>query len=169
MRRPQTGAVLIVSLLLLLVLTILGAAAMRNTTLEERMAGNMRDLQVAFSAAEAALHAGEEALRAPALPAFLPANGNTGGYYQADSSLWKDSDFWTTPDKVIPYAGKDDIFSDELFAPPAYYLEELPNVQSAGGSIEAGVAFDAGVYRVTARGTGLSDTSVVILQTVFAR
>lgn len=167
--RQQSGAVLIVSLLLLLVLTILGVAAMRNSTLEERMAGNMRDLQIAFNAAEAALHAGEEALRAPALPAFLPPGSDTGGYYQADTSLWKNDTFWSTADKAIAYAGKDDVFSDELFAPPAYYLEELPNVQSAGGSLEAGVAFDAGVYRVTARGTGLTDTSIVILQTVFAR
>lgn len=55
----QTGAVLVVSLLILLVMTVLGVAAMGTTTLQERMANNNRQQQVAFQAAEAALRAGE--------------------------------------------------------------------------------------------------------------
>jgi type IV pilus assembly protein PilX len=51
----QRGAVLIVSLLFLVVLTILGITAMQGTTLEHRMAGNTRDYAVAMQAAEAAL------------------------------------------------------------------------------------------------------------------
>lgn len=53
--RRQTGAVLIVSLLFLVILTILGVTAMSGTTLEHRMAGNTRDHAVALQAAEAAL------------------------------------------------------------------------------------------------------------------
>ena len=55
----QTGAVLVVSLLILLVMTVLGVAAMGTTTLQERMANNNRQQQVAFQAAEAALRAAE--------------------------------------------------------------------------------------------------------------
>ena len=53
--RRQTGAVLIVSLLFLVILTILGVTAMSGTTLEHRMAGNTRDHAIALQAAEAAL------------------------------------------------------------------------------------------------------------------
>ena len=54
-RRRQSGAVLIVSLLFLVILTILGVTAMTGTTLEHRMAGNTRDYAIALQAAEAAL------------------------------------------------------------------------------------------------------------------
>jgi len=47
----QRGAVLVVSLLILLVMTVLGVAAMGSTTLQERMANNNRQQQVAFQAA----------------------------------------------------------------------------------------------------------------------
>lgn len=54
-RNAQRGAVLIIALLFLTILTILGVTAMTATTFEERMAGNTRDVGVAFQAAEAAL------------------------------------------------------------------------------------------------------------------
>jgi type IV pilus assembly protein PilX len=54
-KRAQRGAVLIVSMLFLVILTMLGVTAMTSTTFEERMAGNARDAAVAHHAAEAAL------------------------------------------------------------------------------------------------------------------
>ena len=54
-RSRQHGAVLIVALLFLVILTILGVTAMTATTFEEKISGNTRDLNVAFQAAEAAL------------------------------------------------------------------------------------------------------------------
>ena len=47
----QQGAVLLVALIMLLLLTVIGVAAMRDTNLQERMAGNMRDHALAFQAA----------------------------------------------------------------------------------------------------------------------
>lgn len=55
----QRGAVLIVGLLILLVMTVLGVTAMGNSTLQERMANNNRQQQIAFQSAEAALRAAE--------------------------------------------------------------------------------------------------------------
>jgi type IV pilus assembly protein PilX len=54
-RSSQRGAVLIVTLLFLVILTMLGVTAMSGTTMEERMAGNARDGSIALQAAEAAL------------------------------------------------------------------------------------------------------------------
>ncbi len=53
--RRQHGAVLIVALLFLVILTLLGLTAMSGTMMEERMSGNSRDMNVALQAAEAAL------------------------------------------------------------------------------------------------------------------
>lgn len=51
----QRGIVLVVGLVFLLVLTILGVTALRTTTLEERMAGNLMSKTMAFQDAEAAI------------------------------------------------------------------------------------------------------------------
>jgi type IV pilus assembly protein PilX len=72
--RAQSGAVLIVSLLFLVVLTMLGVTAMTSTTFEERMAGNARDAAVAHHAAEAALRVGRNAIIELSGP--RPAAGN---------------------------------------------------------------------------------------------
>jgi len=58
-RRRQSGAVLVVGLIFLMVLSLLGVTVMQSGILEERMAGNMRDWNVAFQAAEAALRDAE--------------------------------------------------------------------------------------------------------------
>jgi type IV pilus assembly protein PilX len=55
----QQGAVLIVALIFLVILTMLGVTAMTGTTMETRMAGNSRDLGVALNAAEAAMRDAE--------------------------------------------------------------------------------------------------------------
>ncbi len=56
----QRGAILVVSLIMLLLLTIIGLAGMRTTSLEEKMAGNSRDRALAFQSAEAALSIAEQ-------------------------------------------------------------------------------------------------------------
>jgi len=60
--QQQRGAVLIVTLVMLLLLTLLALGSMRGTTLQERMAGNLRDESQAFQAAEMAQRAAEAAL-----------------------------------------------------------------------------------------------------------
>lgn len=53
--RLQRGFSLIVGLIFLVAITLLGVIAMKNTLLQERMAGGLRDRSLAFQAAEAAL------------------------------------------------------------------------------------------------------------------
>jgi type IV pilus assembly protein PilX len=55
----QRGAILIVSMLMLLVMTLIGVTAISTTTLEEKMAGNARQRQLAFQAADSALREAE--------------------------------------------------------------------------------------------------------------
>ncbi|MFZ1642730.1 MAG: PilX N-terminal domain-containing pilus assembly protein [Candidatus Contendobacter sp.] len=51
----QGGAALVVGLILLVVITLVGVGAMQSTTLQEKMAGNLRDSNLSFQAAEVAL------------------------------------------------------------------------------------------------------------------
>jgi type IV pilus assembly protein PilX len=66
------GSVLVTSLILLLVMTLLGLSAMQTSLMEETMAGNARDHNLAFQAAEAALRDADAWLyslpRAPETP-----------------------------------------------------------------------------------------------------
>ena len=71
-RQSQNGSVLVTSLILLLVMTLLGLSAMQTSLMEETMAGNARDHNLAFQAAEAALRDADAWLyslpRAPETP-----------------------------------------------------------------------------------------------------
>jgi len=55
--KKQRGATLLISLVLLLVLTILALAAGRSATLQQRMAGNLQQQNLAFQAAENGIQA----------------------------------------------------------------------------------------------------------------
>jgi type IV pilus assembly protein PilX len=55
MPRHERGATLIVLLVMLVIVTLLTLSSLRSTTQEERMAGNFRDRDRAFQAAEAAV------------------------------------------------------------------------------------------------------------------
>ena len=58
-RKSQSGVVLVISLIMLILLTIIGVSGLQNAGLEEKMAGNMRDKNLAFQAAESALRDAE--------------------------------------------------------------------------------------------------------------
>ncbi len=54
----QRGVALVIALVLLIAVTLVGLAGIRGTTLQERMAGNYSDREIAFQAAEASLQLG---------------------------------------------------------------------------------------------------------------
>lgn len=53
----QHGAALIIGLVLLISLTVVGVSLLSTTSLEQRMAGNMADMNLAFNSAETATRA----------------------------------------------------------------------------------------------------------------
>lgn len=163
----QQGAVLIVSLMLLLVMTLIGVTALQTTTLEEKMAGNLRDRETAFQAAEVALREGEDYLGGVALPEFNDANG----LYQPNRDLWQTID-WTDNTKVFVSTAMDDaITAGVLSQAPGYYIEELSTNVAVGDSIKTGFEPppESGNYRITAHGFGGSTAAEVVLQSTFRR
>lgn len=57
--KQQSGIALIISLIILLLLTIIMISALQVTTIEEKMAGNSQNQNIAFQAAESALREAE--------------------------------------------------------------------------------------------------------------
>ena len=106
----QRGVTLVIVLLLLIVVTLLGLAAMRGSILQERMAGNVAARGIAFQAAESALRVGEEYLRVADPP--VPANGCTGGVcampVDGAAPAHEAANFWSTAANYRSIAVDDD-------------------------------------------------------------
>lgn len=161
----QRGIALVMGLIFLAVLTLLSVAAMRGTLLEERMAGNSRDRDLAFQSAELALRAGEAVLSGAVLPAFATGTPYTPRIAAgAQRDYWIDTHDWGTAAAAVAAAPAN------TAAAPRFVIEQL-NVTSGagGGGLGFGALSESGVYRVTARGVGQSANTVVILQAVFNR
>lgn len=158
----QRGVALITGLIFMVVLTLLVVAAMRTTILEEKMAGNARDVNLAFQSGEAALRAGEQVLNGASLPAFT----TTGSYLTVgsrDDTYWLSTHNWTT--NSVAYASR----PDGTAAAPSFVIEELAAVPAAGFSKKAGPLTETGYYRVVARGVGGNANTVVFVQSTYRR
>ena len=144
----KEGAVLIISLIMLLLLTIICVTAIQTTSLEEKMAGNMRDQNLAFQAAESALRVGE-----------------------TETATIAASDFYTgstNPLSDINWANA----SVRAYKANALYIIEPPTI-TYGFGYEAGTPSSSAQtnywYRITARGTSGTGNAIVILQSIFIR
>ncbi|HRY14606.1 MAG TPA: PilX N-terminal domain-containing pilus assembly protein [Candidatus Competibacteraceae bacterium] len=162
--KQQKGAALIVALVFLLIMTMIGATAMQSTTQQEKMAGNTRQRNLAFQAAEAALRDGEGILQQATLPTF---DGSTAGLIQPMVPTTEIGTFWMGYNWTQSQTYSDTL--DEVSAQPSYVIEELPRVAISGGSVKFGPLPEAGLYRVTARGLGGTTDAIVILQTTYRR
>lgn len=158
----QAGAALILSLILLLLMTIIGVTAAKVTTQNEKMAGNMRDRELAFQAAESALRDAEASLTVAVLASF---NGSNGLYQASTPQKWEVVD-WSNASEVIAFSGT---ALQDVTAQPTYIIEEMEPVLGGAGSLEAGTPQQTDYYRVTARGIGGTDTAVVLLQSIYKR
>lgn len=104
--KRQTGAILLISLIILLVMTIVGIAAMSSVTLEGKMANNARNQKIAFQSAESALRVGEAwLLQKNEMPDPKGSNceencgyvwTRDGFYTQNDTNSYTRDDIWLT-------------------------------------------------------------------------
>jgi len=192
-QKTQRGVALLVALVFLVVLTILGLATMRGTTLQERMAGGSRDYNIALQAAEAALRDAEADVKTRAasffsFPVLLWANAtvaarsgcNTGAPLALCVVDNPTVQLYLPSAGVIDWTGATSVGygSSTGAAPipgvaqqPRYFFEllrwpptpALNNPQDGG--TQAGVTY---VYvRITARAWGASAQTQVYLQEVY--
>ena len=161
--KPQTqqGVVLIVGLIMLLLLTLIGTTGMQMTSLEEKMAGNMRDRNLAFQAAESALAAGEFYLRNVSTIPSPFCSKNNGRYDRVTAQCTSIADpVWENinwSNQSVAYTG----VLSHLSANPRYIIEDMgciPAPSPCPGPHN---------YRITAQATGGSVDAVVILQEIF--
>lgn len=159
--QQQRGMVLIVCLIVLVVVTIMGLSSIRDTSMEEKMAGNMKNRNMAFQAAESALREGEAFVETTSvLPSF---DGSDGLYPQLSDVLHGVS--WSVSSAVRSYGST----LSGLAEDPVYIIEQMES-ELESESLEASQSADTQTYyRITARAVGSTATAVVILQTIYRR
>ena len=161
----QQGVILIISLVMLLLLTLIAMSGMQTTTLEEKIAGNKRNRNLAFQAAESALREAEQWIQG-SNTAFNPLKLSNGPFQGADCSnglcpttspaIWAVADFnWSV--KGRSYTGVLQTISQQ----PRYVIELLEqkvNVDSNKMSA---------LFRITAMAWGSDPNVVVQLQSLY--
>lgn len=174
--KKQSGAVLVVALIMVLLMTIVGLASIRGSGLQEQMAGNMRDRNLAFQASESALREGESLVATAAL-ANVQVFNNTAGLFKFDAfsanamkttgrKFWAEEFDWTTKAKAY---STDIAHTAEK---PSFVLERVETLEPgvSGGAIDWASVLDTEPeisYRVTARAAGGTTDTVVILQSTY--
>lgn len=170
MKTQQSGAALIVSLIMLLLLTMIGIFAMRTGVMEEKMAANQIDRDIAFKAAEVALRAGEGTILNWTNLPICSGNGAQGCWAKqsidpvsTDAAPWwlqRNAAWWLANGTAATQP-------QGAVSAPRYVIEEIIKPGTSNGEKPVDQQQNgAKFYRVTARGVGGSSQSVVLLQSV---
>ncbi|MGZ8231471.1 MAG: pilus assembly PilX family protein [Burkholderiales bacterium] len=193
-RRKEEGAVLIVALLFLVLLTMLGVTAMTGTSMEQRMASNTRDVGIALQAAESALRDARRDInglvvntgvaRNPTMHIshFGDGTGQNNGSCSASpqqQGLCRPRDYAATVDAVldseptvnwnaaapsVKYGSFTGAQEIKGVAREPRYIIEIFCLPQHGASIGSA---PCKFYRITARGWGGNPNTQVTLQEVF--
>lgn len=184
----QRGIALVVALVLLVIVTLLGLAAIRGTSLQEKMAGNSYDREIGFQAAEAALNVAANTISTNAASLSFTTAGLDCTDYSVvcpdnpnnDATLngaWVSVPVGTAATNFTAFTSTN---------PPQYIIQKVVCPPSAGGAGTGGVstAIDqvgdltsqingsGTCYRATARSldpaaAGNNNRAIVLLQSTF--
>lgn len=164
----QKGFVLPVSMIFLIVMTMLAVTAIRKSTMDEKVVGNLRAQETAFQAAEKGLRFCERQLD-------LAAGSTTMCQRRASSTLqevpnplqsssedvkaafpigWKDKTIWESA-YAMTVSGSDEVKG--VASQPQCIAERWPIPGRGSASYP---------WVITARGVGTVDTAVVMLQEI---
>lgn len=171
-RHPESGAVLIMGLVMVLLISIVALSAIRSSNLQEAMAGNMRDRNMAFQAAESGLVSGE--ILVDVLKALTPPTcmGQESCYLRYEQ-LPQEAVIYLDNPGFIAVARQSDVVLSGVEDAPYFMIEELTAfLPQDGGEISQSQASEFSKlvpYRINALGTGLGAGSSVILQTTYNR
>jgi type IV pilus assembly protein PilX len=168
----QRGTALIVSLVFLLLLTLLGITAVSTSTLQEKMAGNMKNQNVALQATEAALRDGELRLRTLSDASIAaigqqPTPDNAVGSIYATNTVDASNEAWWQANST-PYANDGVTQITQAAQDPRSIIEKLSTVNydvnaPTTYTPQPGMVY----YRVWARGVGGTTTAQATLQSTF--
>ena len=186
---PQEGFVLIVGLVILGLLTMLALSGMRDSTIQEKMAGASRDSGLAFQAAESALRDAENCITGATAGCAFDVT-NDAHFSKDDAAFPEHNDLfnaatWAALDPPgdptelagVPSKGKGDA-ADGV----NYIIRQAGTISGDGGAANQaamaghGMSGSAGqtsaassqtIYEITARGAGESGVGQSVLRVYY--
>jgi type IV pilus assembly protein PilX len=179
-RARQRGVALVVALLLLIVIALVGLAAIRGTIMQQHMAANQYDRQVAFQNTEAALVVAQNRILTDP---DLIARDCSGGGVKCQGNPFNDPNLDKTKIVDVPTSSSSSTTAFTVDAistgQPQYVIENMGNwldpssdtgynqTANAAQYGAQGTSSTAQYYRITARSgdpASVGDRAVVILQ-----
>ncbi len=175
----QAGAILFISLIILLVMTIIGIAAMSSVTLEGKMANNARNQKIAFQSAESALRAGETWLqRYTAMPEPKDKDcPQDCGHIWVRDGFFDFKNSYTNNESWSAVSGRPRIRDDAIKLPeagavPRYaieYVDFFRDPMALGQQQDVSANVTKLHYRIIARGIGGDTRARTHLMSAYAR
>jgi type IV pilus assembly protein PilX len=176
--RSQSGVVLVMTLVILLVVTLLGVSSIQLTGLQERMSRNATDAAFAFGSADAALRAAEIAIDAEnSLDSYTNDVSTVDNKYSIGAvntaPIWSNAAWWDVAANGIGVATYDTTAGADRV--PKYLVEfvrtstpdlDVTNIGNVGSTI---TAEDTHYFRVTARGIGRTAGAKIYMQTTYGK
>lgn len=166
----QRGVALITALILFVIMTLLGLAAIRNITQEERMAGHSYSRSLAFQATESALRSIEQLVEANKPTPVAGAGCNVvTGLMSCEPPAASAVPRWKQPPADFnSWQDLSAIGSGSLAVTPQYFVEYLGNTFPCNPGDPSGTD-TCKRYRITARSSdGSNGQTSVMLQSVYA-
>ena len=153
--RRQSGAVLVIAMIMLLVLTLLGVTAMNTTSMQERMAANSQELNRAFQASEtglwaAMLNSGNIGVTASGTGVTGTSNALDAGHSRSSGAFYSTAFLYQSTKQ--PRSAK--AWSNNVAA--AYYFDAQSDgystVSNVTGNQITGIATPSNASKVTVHG-----------------
>jgi len=178
--RKQQGAVLITSIVLMIVFTLLGVAAMRTNITDISIQGSIKNRSNALQCAEAALRAGEiwlDDLSNAAYPVTTTPSQSANQVWEVNlpgmqNPELRDDSFWQDDTRTWAYGGalQDNTRPTVGCQNDArYFIEWLGEVSgdSEGIGFDSQAKARSAMYRITAYSTGIDGNAAVVLQSTY--
>lgn len=163
----ENGAALITALMILLVMTLLGITAVTTSSLQEKMAGNMRDQYMAQQAGDSIIRNGEswvfKLLSRPA-PVCSPSSAERIWDYNncpAVQNIAIQSDSWWASNGYVSTVSNTFVSQE-----PRYVIEHLQQVQE---DLTKTPKVYRHYYRINGWSVGASEYARGLFQSVFSR
>jgi len=165
----QSGITLLISLILLVTLTVLGLTSMQASRTEVSMAGNQREADIAFNAAEGGLKDAEN---------FVGASTSKNTYTDPSTGLYAKNDddpdyykdlTWVSSQNavtVIPHVYEQPKFIAKYLGDRSQNEAAALNIGGYGSGLPGKTVSN---FRITAKGVGQTTNSVRYVQSYYGK
>jgi type IV pilus assembly protein PilX len=183
-RNGQRGVALVVALILLVVITLVGLAAIRGTIMQQKMTSNFTDRQIAFQIGEAGLRQAQlvvQNLTTPITAATLPATIRNCSPTSGTVCLANPMTSPAASSFIQPVPAATFNIGSLAAGQPTYVIEYMGNfkaptptvtqLSSCSGYAPCGLSNTADYYRITVSSGPAAgvDRATVTLQSMFRR